>query len=168
MITTIPQFIVNSIDAISIDHRINQKIASYYSNYYQNRNDVKIVDSIIRKIISSMDLPIPQKLVSIIYSNEYGNDGAPKEDAFTSNPNHRDHFIHSLNVYSLGIALYSESTTIQKLFESCQQKPDWWQCWAFASIFHDIGYFWQISSFITSSDKIGFSLRSVISLLSPK
>lgn len=146
MITTIPQFIVNSIDAISTDQRINNTIAIYYSNYYQNRNDVKTVENIIRNIVSLIKLPIPQKLVGIIYSNEYGNDGTPKEDAFTSNPNHRDHFIHSLNVYSLGIAVYSKSTAIQKLFESCQQKPDWWQCWAFASIFHDIGYFCNIDN----------------------
>ncbi len=146
MITTIPQFIVNSIDAIPKNHYINQKIASYYSNYYQNRSDVKIVDSIIRNIVLFMDLPMPQKLVGITYSNEYENDGTPKNDAFTSQPNHRDHFIHSLNVYSLGIALYSESPTIQKLFESSQQKPDWWQCWAFASIFHDIGYYCNIDN----------------------
>ena len=146
MITTIPQFIVNSIEAIPKNHYINQKIACFYDNYYQNRSDVKIVDSIIRNIVSSMDLPIPQKLVGITYSNEYENDGTPKDDAFSSKPNHRDHFNHSLNVYSLGLALYAKSPIIQTLFESCQQKPDWWQCWAFTSIFHDIGYFCNIDN----------------------
>ena len=124
MITTIPQFIKNSIDAIPKNHYINQKIASFYNNYYQNRSDVKIVDSIIRNIVSSMNLPMPQKLVGITYSNEYENDGTPKDDAFSSKHNHRDHFIHSLNVYSLGLSLYAKSPIIQKLFESCQQKPD--------------------------------------------
>lgn len=146
MITTIPQFIVNSIDVRQKDHRINQKIASYYSNYYQNRNDVKIIDIIIQKIISFLELPIPQKIVGIMHSNEYESDGMPKEDAFMSKPNHRDHFIHTLNVYSLGMALYTKSPTIKKLFVSCQQQPDWWQCWAFASIFHDVGYFCNIDN----------------------
>jgi hypothetical protein len=93
-----------------------------------------------------MSLPISQKLVGITYSNEYESDGNQKKDAFTNKPNHRDHFIHSLNVYSLGIALYSRSPTIQKLFKSCQQEPDWWQCWAFASLFHDIGYYCNIDN----------------------
>jgi hypothetical protein len=145
MITTIPKFKENSIAKIPMNHYVNQKIVSYYKNYFQNRSDVKIVDSIIRNIITSMNLPISPKIVGITYSNEYENDGTQKRDAF-SKPNHRDHFIHSLNVYSLGLALYSESLTIQKIFESCQQKPDWWQSWAFTSLFHDIGYYCNIDN----------------------
>lgn len=76
---------------------------------------------------------------------------------------HRDHYSHSVYVFALGLALYQANESYRKIYADfygfADEKPaahHFLQYWGLASLFHDIGYpfelpFEQISSYFESS-----------------
>ncbi len=67
----------------------------------------------------------------------------------------RDHFIHSVNVFVLGLAIYSQNVNYREIFEEYIEKSpyekyyridgevsreEFFYRWGIASLFHDIGY----------------------------
>ena len=86
----------------------------------------------------------------------------------------RDHFIHSVNVFLLGLAIYSQNRNFRKVFRNYVEKSEYEKFyktkddefsdeeflyrWGIASLFHDIGYPFeiigkQLNKFINDSVK---------------
>lgn len=86
----------------------------------------------------------------------------------------RDHFIHSVNVFLLGLAIYSQNENYRKVFKDYVEKSEYEKFyktrdgkfsdeeflyrWGVASLFHDIGYPFeiigkQLNKFINDSVK---------------
>jgi CheY-like chemotaxis protein len=58
---------------------------------------------------------------------------------------YRDHVVHSLNVYLLGLYIYYGSVRIRESLEAAfQAKTDFMLAWKIAALYHDIGYVWAI------------------------
>lgn len=63
-------------------------------------------------------------------------------------PRHRDHYIHTVNVFLLGLAIYDRNEKVQKAVEIKLQYPDSYPeiheeflyRWGMTSLFHDVGY----------------------------
>lgn len=53
----------------------------------------------------------------------------------------RDHFVHSVNVFVLGICFFMSSSRIRKAFsDKCQEYEEFLFSWGIVSLLHDIGY----------------------------
>lgn len=72
---------------------------------------------------------------------------------------HRDHYVHSVTVFAIGLAVYEKNSAYRKAYELyCDKKGedarrDFLLKWGLASLFHDVGYpfelaFGQIKSYI--------------------
>ena len=64
----------------------------------------------------------------------------------------RDHYVHSINVFLLGISIYSKSPTLRESFSKSRKDStfsntdeEFLYVWGMASMFHDIGYPIEIS-----------------------
>lgn len=72
-----------------------------------------------------------------------------EENAATLIDKQRDHYIHSVNVFVLGLIIYGQNTPYQKAFdkaaipyEGCYTTPqeEFFFRWGMAALFHDVGY----------------------------
>ena len=75
---------------------------------------------------------------------------------------HRDHYVHSVYVFLLGLAIYETNQTFQEVYnnfyhlEEKEAGAHYLQYWGLASLFHDIGYpfelpFEQVASYFEVS-----------------
>ena len=63
-------------------------------------------------------------------------------------PSHRDHYIHTVNVFLLGLALYDRNEKVREVVNKSMEYPDMYPeireeflyRWGMASLFHDVGY----------------------------
>jgi len=68
-------------------------------------------------------------------------------------PHHRDHYIHTVNVFLLGVALYAQNRKIKHVVDSSNQYADKYDSdeeefiyrWGLTALFHDVGYPLQIA-----------------------
>jgi hypothetical protein len=77
---------------------------------------------------------------------------AYEERAATLIDKQRDHYIHSVNVFILGICIYVQNTKFRKIFEETtldeikypenykSKNEEFFFRWGLASLFHDVGY----------------------------
>ena len=75
-----------------------------------------------------------------------------EEKAGTLISKSRDHLIHSVNVFILGLSIYAQNTNFQKIFNAANmdkteypysydtKHEEFFYRWGLASLFHDIGY----------------------------
>lgn len=75
-----------------------------------------------------------------------------EERASTLIDKQRDHYVHSVNVFLLGLCLYSQNSTYRKIFDSIildkkkypysydTSHEEFFYRWGIASLFHDVGY----------------------------
>ncbi|MFO7611988.1 MAG: RyR domain-containing protein [Clostridia bacterium] len=99
-----------------------------------------------------------------------------EEKASTLIDRQRDHYIHSVNVFLLGLAIYSQNSAFRTVFDNNIEKADgqvkfygtmaeeFFFRWGFAALFHDIGYpveiiSNQIKKFIAFVEGAGFKSR---------
>lgn len=73
--------------------------------------------------------------------------GAYEEKAARLLAHHRDHYVHSVDTYLLGIAIYVCSEHFRKLVDQCICFPDAYPSseefvyrWGLTALFHDMGY----------------------------
>ncbi len=78
---------------------------------------------------------------------------AYEEGASTLTENHRDHFVHSVNVFLLGLQIYANNGRFREAFLDygssgtfCNEYERFLYAWGHASLFHDIGYPVEIAS----------------------
>lgn len=61
---------------------------------------------------------------------------------------HRDHYSHSVYVFSIGLAIYANDTNYRNIFNQFYQNEDeafFLKLWGMASLFHDIGYPFELA-----------------------
>lgn len=65
---------------------------------------------------------------------------------------HRDHYSHSVYVYFIGLCLYQNNPTIREAYNQCYGLAEgaaacchFLEYWGFASLFHDVGYPFEIA-----------------------
>lgn len=75
-----------------------------------------------------------------------------EEKAATLTPRQRDHYVHSVNVFLLGLAVFSQNASYRTAFAICvldkeaypfsydTQNEEFFYRWGIASLFHDAGY----------------------------
>ena len=75
-----------------------------------------------------------------------------EERAATLTAKQRDHYVHSVNVFMLGLAVFGSNERFRKAFETCILNTDdypyayqtaneeFFYRWGIASLFHDVGY----------------------------
>ena len=81
---------------------------------------------------------------------------------------HRDHFVHSVYVFALGLAIYHQSAMLRKAYQK-QFKFDtdqraahhFLRLWGFTALFHDLGYpfelaFQQVDDYFSNKDVSAF------------
>lgn len=78
---------------------------------------------------------------------------AYEESASTFTEYHRDHFVHSVNVFLLGIQIYTNNIRFREAFLNygssgtfCNEYERFLYTWGHASLFHDVGYPMEIAS----------------------
>ena len=85
-----------------------------------------------------------QKLLELLSDHEYHSGELLAK--------HRDHYSHSAYVFAIGLAIYANDSTFRSDFLSFYSLPDdnnsrrhFMYLWGMASLFHDIGYPFQLA-----------------------
>ncbi|MCJ7734420.1 MAG: RyR domain-containing protein, partial [Anaerolineales bacterium] len=99
-----------------------------------------------------------------------------EERAATLIDKQRDHYIHSVNVFILGLCIYTQNANFRDAFDAVNMDKDdypfsydtkheeFFYRWGIASLFHDVGYpveiiGKQISKFISFASEVGSSVE---------
>lgn len=65
---------------------------------------------------------------------------AEQEQSGEMHAEYRDHVVHSLWTYFLGLYLYHNNNSIKQSMDAYFQEEDFYKAWKIAALFHDIGY----------------------------
>ena len=82
-----------------------------------------------------------QKLLELLADHEYHSGGLLTK--------HRDHYVHSVYVFAIGVAIYANNKPYRKIYNDFYRCKDgdmnFLKNWGLTALFHDIGYPFQLA-----------------------